>query len=82
MNPQKQNNNNKPILPEELDVLRPVWESRKRPPITFRMGRDAHLQLAKVKRDLFTDLEEKESGNYIVSGLERSVSNLTLRLSE
>ena len=76
MNPQKQNNDNKPILPEELEILRPVWESRKRLPPTFRMGRDAHLQLAKVKRDLFTDLEEKESGNYIVSGLERFVSKL------
>lgn len=41
----------------------------KNVPNTFRMGRDAHLQLAKVKRDLFTDLEEMESGNYIVSGL-------------
>lgn len=38
-------------------------------PKTFKVGRAAIFQLAKVNRDLFTDQEERESGNYIVHGL-------------
>ena len=45
-------------------------------PDTFKIGREVSLQLAKVERDLFTDLEEKESGNYIVSGLSRKVTGM------
>jgi hypothetical protein len=55
---------------EEKGLLLETTEAIKQVPNTFRMGRDAHLQLAKVKRDLFTDLEEKESGNVIISGLD------------
>lgn len=43
-------------------------------PDTFKIGREVSFQLAKVERDLFTDMEERESGNYIVSGIERKVS--------
>ena len=43
-------------------------------PDSYKVGRDAQLQLAKVERDLFTDMEEKESGNYIISGLSRQIS--------
>ena len=38
-------------------------------PDTFKVGREAIFQLAKIQRDLFTDIEERGSGNYIVSGL-------------
>ena len=55
---------------DEGEALYTPEEELKRVPPTFKMGRDAHLQLAKVKRDLFTDLEEKESGNVIISGLD------------
>lgn len=41
---------------------------------TFKYGREGELQLAKVDRDLFTEIEEKDSGNYIVSGIERKVT--------
>lgn len=41
---------------------------RSEPP-TFKVGREVTLQLAKVERDLFTEMEEKESGNYVVSGI-------------
>ena len=73
-NPEKE----RPIAEDEGNglLLQTLGEATKKVDDTFRMGRDAHLQLAKVKRDLFTDLEEKESGNYIVSGLERCVSKL------
>ena len=69
MSDHKSNNetDNRPIV--EVDILFNP-EAEKQVPNTFRMGRDAHLQLAKVKRDLFTDLEEKESGNVIISGLD------------
>ena len=43
-------------------------------PETFKVGRDASLQLAKIQRDLFTDMEEQQSGNYIVSGLPRKIT--------
>lgn len=45
-------------------------------PDTFKIGREISLQLAKVERDLFTDIEERESGNYIVSGLSRKVTEM------
>lgn len=45
-------------------------------PPFFKVGRYAALQLSKVERDLFTDLEEKESGNYIISGLGKNMSEL------
>lgn len=45
-------------------------------PPFFKVGRYAALQLSKVERNLFTDLEEKESGNYIISGLGKKISEL------
>lgn len=48
----------------------------REPPALFKVGRDAALQLSKVERNLFTDMEEKESGNYIISGLTKQVSEL------
>lgn len=48
----------------------------KRTPPFFKVGRYASLQLAKVERDLFTDMEEKESGNYIINGLNKQITEL------
>lgn len=45
-------------------------------PTTYKYGREAILQLRRVDRTLFSDIQEKESGNYIVSGIERQVSEL------
>lgn len=45
-------------------------------PPFFKLGRDAALQLAEVERDLFSDTREVESGNCIISGLTRQVSEL------
>lgn len=45
-------------------------------PDSYKVGRDSQLQLAKIERDLFTEMEEKESGNYIISGLSRQISEL------
>ena len=42
-------------------------------PDSFKVGRDAQLQLSKIERDLFTDLEDKESGKYIISGLDKEI---------
>ena len=52
------------VLKKEVDIV-----FTKPEPTFFKVGRDAMLQLSKVERDLFTDLEEAESGNYIISGL-------------
>lgn len=41
---------------------------RNEPP-TFKVGREIALKLAKVERTLFSEMEEKESGKYIVSGI-------------
>lgn len=45
-------------------------------PDTFKLGREATLQLAKWERNLFTDQEERESGNYIVSGLPKKITDM------
>lgn len=60
--------------PDILDI----WEERdgKPTPDTFKLSRTGYLQLEKVQRDLFTDMEERESGNYIVSGLSLKVTGL------
>ena len=50
--------------------------SGKEPLPTFKVARDAILQLSKVERNLFTDIEEAESGNYIISGLQKYVTEL------
>ena len=49
---------------------------RKNLPPTFKTSRNAGLQLSKLERDLFTDMEERESGNYIISGISKRVSQL------
>lgn len=59
-------------LNELKDFLRDLEKKPIKEP--FKLGRDAVIQLAKSQRDLFTDIREKESGNYIVSGLSRKVS--------
>lgn len=43
---------------------------------TFKVGRDAALQLSKVERDLFTEMEENQSGKLIISGIEKYVTEL------
>ena len=44
---------------------------------TFKIARDAILQFAKVERDLFTDMEEAESGNFIISvPIQRSLEHV------
>lgn len=50
--------------------------SGKEPLPTFKVARDAILQLSKVERTLFTDMEEAQSGNYIISGLTKQVTEL------
>ena len=50
--------------------------SGKEPLPTFKVARDAILQLSKVERNLFTEIEEAESGNYIISGLQKYVTEL------
>ena len=47
-------------------------------PSTYKLGRDAQIQLTKVEKNLFTDLEAKELGTYIISGLTLKVSELDL----
>ena len=49
---------------------------RKNLPPTFKTPRDAGLQLSQLERNLFTDMEERESGNYIISGISKRVSQL------
>lgn len=51
-------------------------EVSKPVPDSYKLGRDSTLQLAKIERNLFTDMEERESGNYIVSGLNKKVTEL------
>lgn len=41
---------------------------------TYKVGRESSIALAKTNRTLFTSIEEKESGNYIIRGLERKVA--------
>ena len=45
-------------------------------PSVFKIGKYAALQLSKVERTLFTELEEKESGNYIITGITKKVTEL------
>jgi hypothetical protein len=47
-------------------------------PSNFKVARNAMLQLSKTERDLLTDIEEAESGNYIISGLQKYVTELDL----
>ena len=56
--------------------IRERWEQVENNPTppTYKLGRNAIFQIAKIQRDLFTDIEEMESGNYIVSGLPRKIT--------
>lgn len=56
-------------LIEELTFERPE-------PPTWKYGRYAALQMAEINRDLWSDVRESESGNYIISGLNKKVSRL------
>ena len=52
------------------------WEIVKSKPIpnTFKIGREISFQLTNMERGLFADIEETNSGNYIISGLPRKVT--------
>lgn len=63
----------KPI-PQQIQELNSITE--KGLPSHFKIARDAALQLSKVERNLFTDMEEAQSGNYIISGLTKKVTEL------
>ena len=52
-----------------LDFKRPL-------PSYFKLGRYAMLQMAATDRTFWTDIEEAESGNYIISNLSKKVSEL------
>lgn len=43
---------------------------------SFKFGRDAALQLSKVERSLWTEIEEQQSGKIIISGIEKNVTEL------
>ena len=65
----------------EKEIIPNLWNEvsnkiEKPDPPTFKVGRYAALQLSKVERNLFTDMEEAESGNYIISGLTKQVTEL------
>ena len=60
--------------PKQIRDISLILE-KPEPPF-FKVGRYAALQLSKVERDLFTDMEEAESGNYIISGLTKQVTEL------
>ncbi len=61
---------------QETPVVFNTWRKVREKPVpdTFKIGRQVTFQLAKVERDLFSDVEEKESGNYIISGLPRKIT--------
>lgn len=74
---------NNPTNPNKLPDWRDQQLGEAKPihstlPPTFKKGRELTLQLAKVERDLFTEIEEQQSGNYIIRGLELSVSPVDL----
>lgn len=48
----------------------------KQDPSLWKWGRDAALQLSSIEKDLFTDVREAESGNFIISGLSKKVTEL------
>ena len=62
--------------------IKPIPQHKELPllekelPQHFKLARDAALQLSKVERNLFTDMEEAQSGNYIISGLTKQVTEL------
>lgn len=43
-------------------------------PDTFKVGRDAQLQLSKVEHTLFEKVEQEKAANYIISGVTRKIS--------
>lgn len=59
---------------QEADELLQILD--KTLPTNFKVGRDSVLQLSAIERDLFTDMREAESGNYIISGIQKYVTEL------
>lgn len=62
---------------EYIDKDNPLWGSlddSKHIPANYKIGRQVSLQLQKIEPDLFTCIEEKKSGNYIVRGIEKKVN--------
>lgn len=59
---------------DRTDALWGSLDETKHLPTNYKIGRQVSLQLQKIERDLFTDFEEKQSGNYIVKGIERKVN--------
>ena len=60
-----------------LDDIGELVSTLEKPVLpTYKTTREAALQLTKVERDLFTDIEERKSGNFIISGIEKFVSEL------
>ena len=55
-----------------------LWEraESKPTPKTFKLGRVAISKLEEAKKDLFTDMEERDSGKYMISGLSKDVTDL------
>ena len=47
-------------------------------PGTFKMGRWYGMQIRKVQRDLFSDMEEANSGNFIIPSLPANITELDL----
>lgn len=45
-------------------------------PYAFKIGRDFALEIPETERTLFSKIEERESGNYIISGLTKKVTEL------
>ena len=43
---------------------------------SFKFGRDAALQLSKIERNLWTNIEEQQSGKIIISGIEKNITEL------
>lgn len=50
----------------------------KSDPTFFKVGRYAAIQLSSAERDLWTDMMEAESGNYIIRGLTKQITELDL----
>ena len=48
----------------------------KKDPLFFKLGRYATLQLSSVEKTIFTDIEEEQSGNFIIRGIESQISEL------
>lgn len=69
----------KKAIPVPEQRQEPLSIKREKLPRSFKMGRDAALQLSRVEGDLFTETKKKnenENGKYIITGLSRAISEL------